>query len=254
MPGLCVVKKLESEKRIFTGCSSNNYLWPKEKIKQFNVASPKYVLLNKNNFNNNLEMVKSLNFPIIIKPNTNTGGSTGIFKDSVIRSPSDINVDRIRDLLNVYEQLIVEEYIAGKEVTVLICQNVNITENPIVLEPVECIFSGDSKFKYYDLKWKENTVVYEPVKDIKLNDKIMEFAKSAFVTLKLDNYVRFDIRIDEHDNLYLIDVNPYCAVYYSPQNYGCADFILKNSKIMDHLHFFLHTVACANYRYDLPAQ
>lgn len=249
IPGLCVVKKLENDKRIFTGCSSLNYLWTKGRIKEYNVSTPKYILINGVE-DINIKNFEILRFPIIIKPNTNTGGSSGIFKDSVVQNITDLDMNKIKTLLEKYKNLMVEEYISGSEVTVLVTQAINPRHNPIVLEPVQCQFAGDTKYKYFELKWKENSVKYVSVENKELQSKIMEFAKDTYVKLKLDSYVRFDIRIDQNNNLYIIDVNPYPAIFYSPINYGCADFILKYSSIMNHTQFLLHNIECAKLRYN----
>jgi len=253
IPGLCVLRMLEEQKRTFTGCSSGNYIWKKGDIKKYNVSTPKYAIVGKQNYGEVLSDIK-LNYPLIIKPNSNDGGSSGILKDSVVNNLRELEITLIKrfDTFKEYNEYLLEEYIDGREVTVLAVQNINNSE-PIVFEPLECIFNGQDKFKHYELKWLDNTVssvYYQQIDDEQLNKKIMEFGKKIFEELKLDGYVRFDIRIDKDQNLYVIDVNPYCSIFYSPQNYGCADSILKYSKIMNHTDFLMHIIECAKRRYD----
>ena len=252
LPGLCVVKKLEEQKRVFTGCSSRNYVWKKGDIKKYNIGTPMFIIVNR--LNSDIPDI-GLKYPLIIKPNGNEGGSTCIFKDSVVHNLIELKsiLDKRFDTFKQYDEYVIEEYIDGREVTVLAFQNIDNNDDPIVLEPIECVFTGQDKFKHYEFKWLDNdvsTMFYQQVDDPLLQKKIMEFSRDAFKELKLDGYVRFDIRMDKDQNLYLIDVNPYCGIFYSPQNYGCADTILKYSKLMNHYDFLMHNIEYAKYRYD----
>jgi D-alanine-D-alanine ligase len=39
-------------------------------------------------------------------------------------------------------------------------------------------------------------------------------------------YARVDIRINEKGEIYILEINPNCSVYYSEAEAGSADFIL----------------------------
>jgi D-alanine-D-alanine ligase len=238
-PGKCVVELLETLQIPFTGSSSDKYAWKKSDIKKYNVSTPKYILIEKDIDWNNKNM--NLSFPLIMKPNYN-GGSVGITKESIINSKKELY--KINSYLEKFNKIMIEEFIDGREFTVLACENLNPNE-PIVFEPLECQFPDQEKFKHYDLKWFD----YEKIKtsfleEEKLKKKVMAFAKDIFLTLELDGYVRFDLRMDQNECLYVIDVNTYCALFYPPKEYGCADIILGHSKIMNHCSFIDHLIRC----------
>ncbi len=41
----------------------------------------------------------------------------------------------------------------GREFTVLVAENPEDELNPIVFQPVECVFAEGESFKHFDLKW-----------------------------------------------------------------------------------------------------
>lgn len=245
-PGIEVVLYLEEKKRIFTGSSSKSYNWNKSKIKNNNIMTPKFAIINKNNINELITLTQHLKYPLFVKPDNIIGGSNGISKDSLVLNINDLDL-KLKKMILVYENIMIEEYIDGREFTVLVCHN---GEKIIVLEPIECIFTGNEKFKHYDLKWKDyNDIKINLNIEHDLQTKIMNFAKEAYTAFDLDSYIRFDIRMD-NNNLYIIDVNPYCAIFYKPEYYGCADIILKNSKKMNHCDFVLFNFIHATNRYS----
>jgi D-alanine-D-alanine ligase len=147
--------------------------------------------------------------------------------------------DNIDDLLlklaeYKFDDIVVEEFIEGREFTALMFENIDDPNDPIVLEPIECVFSKGYTFKHFDLKWKDyNALRYEPVTDKKIFDDIVRVAKDTYLKLDLDGYIRYDIRMNKDGELFIVDVNPYCAIFYAKDNEGCADYILLKSKKMN---------------------
>ena len=46
------------------------------------------------------------------------------------------------------------------------------------------------------------------------------------------SYGRVDIRMNDNGDLYFLEMNPNCGIFYTPkQNYGSADFILHYDPI-----------------------
>jgi len=241
--GISVVKLLEEKKIIFTGCSSNNFFWGKSKIKKYNVSTPKSITVNLKNVKNIWMLQKGLHYPLIIKPsNFMSGGSEGITLESVVQNALELS-DRIDKYVVKYKEIVIEEFIHGREFTVLAMQNIDINQEPIVLEPIECVFENGETFKHFAMKWKNEKQVYHCEKvNHELGNKIMKFCQNLFKTFELDGYVRFDLRMNKDGCLYVIDVNPYCSIFASPKNYYSADLILSQSKIMNHKEFVLHQI------------
>ena len=246
-PGLQVVQLLEDRNLIYTGCSPKNYEYKKSTIKKFNVSTPKYILLDQtsvydeNTFN-------ELKYPLIIKPDDG-GGSDGITTKSKVHHYQELKV-RVEEMTQ-HEKILIEEFIEGREFTVLVSENADDSNHPYVLEPMECIFLNGETFKHYDLKWgTNNNMKYKSVDDVHLQSKIMNFCQNLYIIMGIDSYVRFDLRMDINGTLYVNDVNSYCALFYpADEPYGSADLILKNSKIMNHMSFIEENIKCAKKRY-----
>jgi D-alanine-D-alanine ligase len=246
--GVNVIKELEKTKRHFIGTSSKKFLWLKSDIRQNNTECPQYILVNKTNVNNFDFDKINLKYPLFVKPNHYAGGSDGIIKESKVKNADELKIF-VEKSLKIYDELIIEEYIDGKEFTVLVLQGKN---KPIVLEPIECIFDNGYEFKDYDLKWYLfNHLSYKQVNDNEIYNNLVKFSEDIFIKLELDGYVRFDIRMDQNKKLYLLDVNPYCGIFYPKEQYGSADFILENSKIMNHKEFVEYSFDVSKNRYDM---
>ena len=72
------------------------------------------VLLFKNNFKSPDELVKTLQFPVFVKPN-NGGSSIGMSK---VNSPSEELGAAIEKAFKEDDQVLVEEFIEGREFTI----------------------------------------------------------------------------------------------------------------------------------------
>jgi D-alanine-D-alanine ligase len=55
--------------------------------------------------------------------------------------------------LSEFGGALVEEFIEGKEFTVLVAENPQKKDKPITFVPLECLFSNGETFKHFDLKW-----------------------------------------------------------------------------------------------------
>jgi hypothetical protein len=43
--------------------------------------------------------------------------------------------------------------------------------------------------------------------------------------------------MDSDGKLYLLDVNTYCGIFYKPEYYGCADYIIEYDDSINHENF-----------------
>jgi D-alanine-D-alanine ligase len=68
---------------------------------------------------------------------------------------------------------LIEEFIEGREFTVLVAENPEDEDNPIAFMPVECRFGNGESFKHFDLKWVDhNTIGWVPCKEEELCNKL----------------------------------------------------------------------------------
>jgi len=148
---------------------------------------------------------------------------------------------------------LIEEFIDGREFTVLVAENPDDPSNPIAFNPVECIFSNGETFKHFDLKWKEfQHIKWVPCADEVLGKKLQEMSRKIFVGLGGVGYGRTDMRVNEKGEAFFLEINPNCGIFYpapddSPDALGSADFILINDP-MGHVGFVNHIIKCALLR------
>ena len=150
----------------------------------------------------------NLTFPVIVKPNTE-GSSKGISNYSIVNDE-----DSLRRLLgekiNVYKQdMLLEEYISGREFTVGILGNGNDIK---VFSPMEIIFNDINHSIYsYDVKrnFKQH-VRYRCPPDIRdaLMEEIENTAKKIYCFLECRDMARIDFRLSAEGQLYFIELNP----------------------------------------------
>ncbi len=90
-----------------------------------------------------------------------------------------------------------EEFITGREFTVLVMENPDDSSEPILFEPIECVFGDGEEFKHYDLKWNDYHKIYwvqcKP-EERELTERLKEHTKKIFVALNGSGYGRCDFR------------------------------------------------------------
>src|ERR1019366_3090786 len=103
-----------------------------------NVANS--ILLFKRNFQSPDELVKNLKFPVFIKPN-NGGSSIGMSK---VNAPSEELGRAIEKAFNEDEQVLVEEFIEGRELTIGVFRSKGV----IIPLPITVILSKNEFFDF----------------------------------------------------------------------------------------------------------
>ena len=178
-------------------------------IRAFNINTPKSITIS--DINDLKDDEFSLEFPVIIKL-LKEDASIGISEFSVINNFKMLN-KQIEFLLNTYKsEIIIEEYIEGRELNVAVLGNT-------VLPVSEISFKGLSKelpkIVTYESKWIEDSVYYKNTKPIcpaKLNGQIKKLiedtAVKAFNALNCRDYARIDIRLNKDNIPYVIEINP----------------------------------------------
>jgi D-alanine-D-alanine ligase len=151
---------------------------------------------------------KSLPYPAFVKPIWE-GSSKGIRLNSLVREPEQLR-KIVTDLLNNYRQpVLVEEFIAGEEVTVGIVGNtpprlVGIMRVVPRQKDADFVYSLEVKRDYLNL------VDYEcPAKlEKKTLQQIQESSLKAFQVLECRDFARVDFRISQDGTPYFLEINP----------------------------------------------
>lgn len=248
--GIEVVHALERYNLPYTGASPSFYEPSKEHMKMAamycGVNTPPFVFAYEDT---DIETAaNTLNFPLIVK-HYNGSGSIGMTKDSKVTDKEQLAVQAKR-MIQLFGGALIEEFIEGKEFTVLVAENPEDEHQPIAFMPVECNFGTGETFKHFDLKWIDHeTINWLPGSDQALTIKLKEMTKKIFVGLHGVSYGRADIRVDKNGTPYFLEMNPNCGIFYPRDQAGSADFILFNDPTTNHRIFLDHIIECALRRH-----
>ncbi|MEO6488823.1 MAG: SET domain-containing protein-lysine N-methyltransferase [Ferruginibacter sp.] len=228
VPSVDVVYYLELLNLPFTGPSSVLYDPPKELMKYVayteGVSTPAYALIE--NTTDIAKECRHLKYPLFIKP-AKAGDSLGIDEQSMVNNEQQLQ-DKAAEIIDEYGPLLIEEYIRGREFTVMLVANGDDEKKVTVFKPVEYIFPKGKFFKTYALKTSElHPECNVSIDDTELSGQIMEAAKNIFKGFGGVGYARLDFRMDEHEELFFLEINFTCSVFYSDGYEGSADYILK---------------------------
>ena len=227
VPSIDVIYTLELLNLPFTGPTSKLYDPAKELMKYVaycaNVATPSYALISSPN---NLEKeCVHLQFPLFVKP-AKAGDSLGIDDTSLVQSMIELQKNVAKLLVN-YDELLVEEYIAGREFTVMLAANAD-GETVTTFKPIEYIFPNNFQYKTYALKTSElHPNANIPCNDITIENQLRSSAENIFKGFGGVGYGRLDFRMDATGKLYFLEINFTCSVFYTNGYEGSADYILQ---------------------------
>jgi D-alanine--D-alanine ligase len=240
VPSIDVIYTLELLNLPFTGPSTLLYDPPKELMKYVSfcegVKTPAYIVATPSTHID--QAIEKLQFPLFVKP-AKAGDSLGIDEHSLVSNKTELQ-QKIASIIDEYDELLIEEYIAGREFTVLLMANAD-GKTSTVLQPVEFIFPEGKQFKTYALKTSElHTDANVPVKDDELSNKLKDAAQRIFKSFNGVGYARLDFRMDATGELFFLEINFTCSVFYKDGYEGSADYILQydgigQQKFLEHI-------------------
>lgn len=248
-PGPEVVLALEKYNCAFTGATSSFYEPTREIMKKvcryWGINTPEFVFANDEA--GVKRALETLRFPMIVK-HENSYGSIGMGKSARVTTAEEL-LKEVLQMSAYYGGALIEEFIEGREFTVLVTENDKDPSEPLTFTPVECQFPPGETFKHFDLKW----VGYEgmhwvSVKDEKLDRQLREMAKLMFKGHNGTGYARCDMRMDQEGNLFMLEINPNCGIFYPEGHYGSADIILAQDRL-GHSSFVTHQIEVALNRH-----
>ncbi len=138
--------------------------------------------------------IKELKYPIFIKPN-NGGSSVATF---LVKNEYEVE-KAVREGLKYDKEIIIEEYIDGKEITSFVLNG--------EVFPTVGIKSKNGEFFDYSSKYEENGAEEQVVfLEENLQEKINKISKKVWDILGCNSYVRIDMIVREGVP-YLLEVN-----------------------------------------------
>jgi D-alanine-D-alanine ligase len=165
-----------------------------------------------------------LTFPLFVKP-AHAGDSRGVDDDSLVTSPEALT-DAVSRRLAEFSSLLVEEYVDGREFTVLVAATAD--GDVRAFRPVEYDFGDGVHFKTYALKTSAlHPNANRPVADGALAERLSDVAKKIFRGFRGVGYARMDFRQDESGRLHFLEINFTCSLFYPEGSEGSADHIVR---------------------------
>jgi len=229
VPSIDVIYTLDLLNLPYTGPTANLYDPAKDLMKYVayceGVQTPLYNLVK------SLDDIETINqsFPLFVKP-AKAGDSLGIDHASLVNNKQEL-LEKVSSLLNEYPELLVEEYIEGREFTVLVAAK-PAGKGCISFKPVEYIFPEGFQFKTYSLKTSElHPGANIPCDDTRIETELRKNAEKIFNCFSGKGYARLDFRMNEKGELFFLEINFTCSVFYSEGLEGSADFILNYDDI-----------------------
>lgn len=229
VPSIDVINALDALNLPYTGPNSILYDPPKPLMKYVaycaGVNTPNFAEIN--TVKGLADKVKHLTFPLFVKP-AKAGDSLGVDENSLTHDFAHLQSKVEHLILQGYEDILVEEYIAGKEFTVLVAGNPKPAKGCVAFKPVEYQFPDGYLFKTYALKTSElHTDVNKPCTDDALEAKLKSAAEKIFIGFSGVGYARLDFRVNEKQEVYFLEINFTCSVFYEDGYEGSADYILN---------------------------
>lgn len=156
---------------------------------------------------------KRLRLPLIVKP-LYEEASRGISQASVVDSGEAL-VERVRFIHeSMKADVIVEEYIEGRELYVSVLGNKRLRVLPLREMKFGEIGEDEPRVATYKAKWDYNYRKRKGIKNVfasrlpnGLTEKIGEVCKRAYKALDMQCYARFDIRVTADSKIYIIEAN-----------------------------------------------
>jgi D-alanine-D-alanine ligase len=136
-----------------------------------------------------------LGFPVIVKP-SKQGSTVGL---SLVRDPADLQA-AIDEAFQFDDEVMIEQFIAGRELTVGILGDVALPVGEIL-----------PKHEIYDYECKYTAGMAEERFPAELSasdaERVQDEARRAFRALKLRGYARIDFRMSEDGTFYCLEAN-----------------------------------------------
>ena len=194
------------------------------------ILTPKYIKFNFENYNKNIikEIDKKLKFPVVIKP-INEGSSVHVYicnKKNIIKNLK---------ILKTYNQILIEEFIPGREIQVAIMGNKIL--GAIELEPKRKFYDYEAKYNS-NAKTKHIIPVILNKKDLY---KITAITRKAHKLIGCKGVTRSDFKFYK-GKFYLLEINtqpgmtklslvPEIANYMGISFIKLIEWILKDASV-----------------------
>jgi D-alanine-D-alanine ligase len=165
-------------------------------MQQQNIPTPKFWVYSSHD-----EDMSNVEYPVIVKPKMESVS----FGLKVVDNEQDLK-EAVKFIIDEFQQqALVEQFIRGREFAVGVIGN-SPTEAFPVLE-IDLENNPDAIQSVEDKKHKPRQKICPANLPEKLAVQMQEESIKAFKALQLKDFARIDIRMDENDNFYILEIN-----------------------------------------------
>ncbi len=181
-----------------------------------NIRTPEFATL----YRGALDHAGNLSFPLIVKP-PQEDASLGITSKSVVHDLKEL-LHKIDEIQEAYQQpVLVEEYIEGREFYIGVLGNSDAQTLPAVEMDFTKFPKDLPRIASFAAKWGDEgtgtgaefdgtvSIIPEDL-DPGLIARMQKIALDAFQAMRLRDYARIDLRVNENRDVFVIEVNPNC--------------------------------------------
>ena len=152
-------------------------------------------------------------FPIIVQPSQEHAG-VGLDRKSVLESKKALRL-KVREIVQTYHQpALAQRFLGGREFNVSVIGGNRLRVLPLAEVDYTALPDEIPPIMSYAAKWLDNSVEYKCTKVIcpaevepELADRIRDVALRAFRAVGGRGYGRVDMRLDEENDPYVLEVN-----------------------------------------------
>ena len=228
-----------------TLCIALDKALTKRVLATYHIRTPKYRIIKADE----QKWGGSFTYPAIVKPNAE-GSGKGISDVAIVTGAQELR-SLVSKNISLYKQdMLVEEYIGGREFTVGIIGNGIDTK---VFPPMEIVYlDQQNEYQIYSYNVKQNykkLISYEcpAVVTPETETEILSTARKIYEILACRDFARIDFRLSKEGKLYFIEINPLPGL--AP---GYSDFpMIAEFNGMDYASLVRNILLCALKRHDL---
>jgi len=171
----------------------------KRMLRDAGISTPACLIVNKKESGIKEKIMQRFNLPVVIKP-ASQGSSIGV---EIVKEENQLD-EALANAFKYSRDILVEEFIGGKELTVSMMQK----DGEVVALPVIHIAPHSGTYDYHSKYTKGATEYICPADlDEETTKKVQEISKKAYEVLGCSGVARADVMLDEEGNGYVLEIN-----------------------------------------------
>lgn len=171
----------------------------KRMLRDAGISTPACLIVNKKESGIKEKIMQRFSLPVVIKP-ASQGSSIGV---KIVKEENQLD-EALANAFKYSRDILVEEFISGKELTVSMMQK----DGEVVALPVIHIAPHSGMYDYHSKYTKGATEYICPADlDEETTKKVQEISKQAYEVLGCSGVARADVMLDEEGNGYVLEIN-----------------------------------------------